>query len=181
MTYYHPLAINLIMHRPRKDSDVCTLQSDSCARAPIEDLGDGCNDVKPIERCLDTLHKHYWEHGSTDLDRSSLSLCVHANPMSVPMDDNVVLHYGTDPLVGFHLATAFVPLASKLPLPPSPDTVTVPSTACGGLGNPLLLSQWTQLSCSKSGFATVQYIPGLVAPSGLKNHIFPSPLARLPI
>ena len=64
---------------------------------------------------LDTLHKHYWQYGCTDLDQPSLSLAVHANPMFMSPDDNIVLHYGTDPLLGFHLATAYVPLASVLP------------------------------------------------------------------
>jgi hypothetical protein len=65
---------------------------------------------------LDALHKHYWEYGSTDLNQSTLSLAVHANPMFMSPDDNVVLHYGTDPLLGFHLATAYVSLAPTSPL-----------------------------------------------------------------
>lgn len=65
---------------------------------------------------LDALHKHYWERGSTDLNQSTLSLAVHANPMFMSLDDNVVLHYGIDPLLGFHLATAYVPLAPTSPL-----------------------------------------------------------------
>jgi MYND finger len=65
---------------------------------------------------LDSLHKHYWEYGSTDLNQSTLSLAVHANPMFMSLDDNVVLHYGTDPLLGFHLATAYVSLAPTSPL-----------------------------------------------------------------
>ena len=65
---------------------------------------------------LDALHKHYWEYGSTDLDQSTLSLAVHANPMFMSLDDNVVLHYGTDPLLGFHLATAYAPLTPTSPL-----------------------------------------------------------------
>jgi MYND finger len=65
---------------------------------------------------LDDLHQHYWKHGSTDLDKSSLSLALHANPMFMTLDHNVVLHYGTDPLLGFHLATAYVPLTPTSPL-----------------------------------------------------------------
>jgi hypothetical protein len=65
---------------------------------------------------LDALHKHYWEYGSTDLDQSTPLLAVYANPMFMSLDDNVVLHYGTDPLLGFHLATAYVPLAPTSPL-----------------------------------------------------------------
>ena len=65
---------------------------------------------------LNALHNHYWECGSTDLDQSTRSLAVHANPMFMSLDDNVVLHYGTDPLLGFHLATAYVPLAPTSPL-----------------------------------------------------------------
>ena len=65
---------------------------------------------------LDALHKHYWEYGSMHLDQSNPSLAVHVNPMFISLDDNVVLHYGTDPLLGFHLATAYAPLASASPL-----------------------------------------------------------------
>ena len=64
----------------------------------------------------DALHKHYWEHGSTDFDPSAHELALHANPMFMSQDDNVVLHYGTDPLLGFHLATAYAPLTTTSPL-----------------------------------------------------------------
>ena len=36
--------------------------------------------------------------------------------MFISLDDNVVLHYGTDPLLGFHLATAYASLALTSPL-----------------------------------------------------------------
>jgi len=65
---------------------------------------------------LDSLHKHYWQHGSIDLNQSRLSLAVHANPMFASLDDHVVLHYATDPLLGFHLATAYAPLRPTSPL-----------------------------------------------------------------
>ena len=65
---------------------------------------------------VDALHKHYWKHGSTVIDQPILSKIVHANPMFATPDDNVVLHYGTDPLLGFHLASAYVPLTPTSPL-----------------------------------------------------------------
>jgi len=37
---------------------------------------------------------------------------------SCPDTDTFTLHYGTNPLLGFHLATAYVPLASTSPLRP---------------------------------------------------------------
>ena len=69
---------------------------------------------------LHGIHKHYWEHGTTDLGRSALSLAKSANPMFAALDDHVILHYGTDPLLGFHLAPAYVPLISTSPLPSTP-------------------------------------------------------------
>lgn len=59
------------------------------------------------------LHPYFWDHGTTDQDRESLAGAKRANPMfSSPLS----LHYGTDPLLGFHLATAYAPLSSNSPL-----------------------------------------------------------------
>lgn len=66
---------------------------------------------------LPQLYQHFWDYGITDKDRKSLSQAVHANPMfSSLLTDTQSLHYGTDPLLGFHLATAYVPLNSDSPL-----------------------------------------------------------------
>lgn len=64
-------------------------------------------------------YQHYWDHGSTSLEPSVLKKTVHPNPLFAYNGSDVsTLHYGTDPLLGFHLATAFAPLANGSPLAP---------------------------------------------------------------
>ena len=60
------------------------------------------------------LTRHYWEYGSTDKDGLHLRKPEHVNPMFVT--DISTLYYGTDPLLGFHLATAYAPLTKESPL-----------------------------------------------------------------
>jgi hypothetical protein len=55
-----------------------------------------------------------WEYGSTDKDGIYLRKPENINPMFVT--DSTTLHYGTDPLLGFHLATAYAPLTKESPL-----------------------------------------------------------------
>lgn len=70
---------------------------------------------------LPELFDHFWAHGSTDNDRDSLSRSRFPNPMFAgSLDDTFILHYGTDPLLGFHLASAYASLISESPLK-SPD------------------------------------------------------------
>lgn len=70
---------------------------------------------------LPELHQHFWDHGITDKDSSVLSEAKHPNPMFASVvTDAFTLHYGTDPLFGFHLATAYTPLISGSPLQPKP-------------------------------------------------------------
>lgn len=66
-----------------------------------------------------TLHKWYWDHGITDDDPENLAKATQPNPMfaSRPTDSSSV-HYGTDPIFGFHLATAYLPLTAESPLSP---------------------------------------------------------------
>lgn len=59
---------------------------------------------------LDALHKNYWKNGSIELDSRLLSQEKRFNPMFLSGDASVVVHYGTDPLLGFHLVTAYAPL-----------------------------------------------------------------------
>ena len=71
---------------------------------------------------LPDLHKHYWDHGTTDGDVGSLVGSTEPNPMFYSMTGFAsTLHYGSDPLLGFHLATAYAPLklASSLRYDPS--------------------------------------------------------------
>jgi hypothetical protein len=66
------------------------------------------------------LARHYWQHGSTDKDGLYLRKPENINPTFVT--DTSTLHYGTDPLLGFHLATAYAPLTKGSPLPGGDNT-----------------------------------------------------------
>lgn len=66
---------------------------------------------------LPQMFQHFWKHGVTDEDRGRLSKNKHPNPMFTgSLDDAFTLHYGTDPLLGFHLANAYAPLTPDSPL-----------------------------------------------------------------
>ncbi|KAI9052180.1 hypothetical protein LZ554_003540 [Drepanopeziza brunnea f. sp. 'monogermtubi'] len=63
---------------------------------------------------------HFWEHGSTDRNPPKLAGDRNANPTFARLDtDTFSLHYGTDPHLGFPLATAYVPLTKGSPLAPA--------------------------------------------------------------
>ncbi|OCK77244.1 hypothetical protein K432DRAFT_461196 [Lepidopterella palustris CBS 459.81] len=78
----------------------------------------GIRSAAPAGICAITdapkLHQYYWDHGSTDREGDSLLKSKTPNPMFVT--DMSTLHYGTDPLLGFHLATAYTPLTEQSPL-----------------------------------------------------------------
>ncbi|KAH7130048.1 hypothetical protein B0J11DRAFT_612756 [Dendryphion nanum] len=61
-------------------------------------------------------YSHYWEHGSTSHDSILLKKTTHPNPLFAYLGtDSWTLHYGTDPLLGFHLAPAFAAQVGKSP------------------------------------------------------------------
>ncbi|KAI1379949.1 hypothetical protein F4677DRAFT_408098 [Hypoxylon crocopeplum] len=64
---------------------------------------------------LDSLHKHYWKHGSTELKKVIREKAKHPNPMFLTLEDEATFHYSSDPLLGFHLATAYAPLSPNSP------------------------------------------------------------------
>jgi hypothetical protein len=71
---------------------------------------------------LPELYQHFWDHGTTDRDPESISRAKHPNPMFASLlTDTLTLHYGTDPLLGFHLATAYIPLVPGPPLYSKPS------------------------------------------------------------
>ena len=54
------------------------------------------------------LHHQFWETGKTEITKVATP---HINPMfAAHLTGSATLHYGLDPLLGFHLATAYVPL-----------------------------------------------------------------------
>ena len=89
-------------------------------------LGHGMNitgfrSAAPISRPslndLPELFQHFWQHGVTSVDRDSMSKSRIPNPIFAgSLGDAFILHYGTDPLLGFHLATAYASLTSGSPM-----------------------------------------------------------------
>ncbi|KAI1331487.1 hypothetical protein F5Y16DRAFT_422996 [Xylariaceae sp. FL0255] len=79
----------------------------------------GLRSVAPLGGSLvNHIHEtydHWWKHGTFFTDSSSLP-----NPLFTKMlSENVILQYGQDPMLGFHLATAFEELAPSSPLRPN--------------------------------------------------------------
>lgn len=67
-------------------------------------------------RDMGVLYNNYWAFGTTDADKTARSLAVFSNPMFVPKDGNMFLHYGTDPVLGFHIGSCYVPIEPPSPL-----------------------------------------------------------------
>ena len=77
----------------------------------------------PSLKDLPELFQHFWQHGVTGTDRGSISKPRFPNPMFAgSLGDTFILHYGTDPLQGFHLATAYASMTSDSPLESSGDS-----------------------------------------------------------
>ncbi|KAF2136540.1 uncharacterized protein K452DRAFT_322363 [Aplosporella prunicola CBS 121167] len=79
----------------------------------------GMRSAAPLNReavqDLAKQHKHFWDTGSTD--KPNANSAAMPNPMfTSQLNKSSILHYGTDPLLGFHLATAY---ASLVPQPTS--------------------------------------------------------------
>ena len=65
---------------------------------------------------LPDAYARYWKQGTVTPKDQGVSLL---NPMFASIvSPNAVLHYGTDPLLGFHLATVYGPLVDGSPLKP---------------------------------------------------------------
>ncbi|KAI0424858.1 hypothetical protein F5Y09DRAFT_353008 [Xylaria sp. FL1042] len=63
------------------------------------------------------LHFHYyWKHGSLELDANTRASAKFPNPMFMTLEDEAIVHYGIDPLMGFHLTLACSSLEAQNPL-----------------------------------------------------------------
>ncbi|KDB20649.1 hypothetical protein H109_07402 [Trichophyton interdigitale MR816] len=62
------------------------------------------------------LYDQFWREGAITPDMSTFLKATHMNPMIGTQSQRLVLHYGTQPLLGFHLAAAYSPLAKVSPL-----------------------------------------------------------------
>ncbi|KAF2678823.1 hypothetical protein K458DRAFT_480637 [Lentithecium fluviatile CBS 122367] len=61
-------------------------------------------------------HRAFWQTGSTLTDKKVLGKLNNANPMFACVRSALTLHYGTDPLLGFHLATSYAQLSADSPM-----------------------------------------------------------------
>lgn len=66
-------------------------------------------------RAVGDLYKNYWAFGTTETDETARSLAVNSNPMFAPKDGNMILHYGTDPVLGFHIGSCYSPIEPMSP------------------------------------------------------------------
>ncbi|KKY13632.1 putative mynd finger family protein [Diplodia seriata] len=74
--------------------------------------------AKQAQEAIGGAGINYWRSGTTDGPGATAKTDV-PNPMFSGQMDNLTLHYGTDPLLGFHLATAYLPLTHASPLNPN--------------------------------------------------------------
>ena len=62
------------------------------------------------------LYREFWDHGTTDGRKDTRGPGRYPNPMfAASSRDNSIVHYGTDPALGFHLATAYAALLASSP------------------------------------------------------------------
>lgn len=104
-------------------------------------------------------YKTFWASGTYFEDKKVIKKHNIANPMFACHRNGLILHYGTDPLWGFHLALGYATLSADSPLR-APDTV--PSS---GKAIPIALrSAMTQLESWCKAFrnaihkVTIRYI-----------------------
>ncbi|RPB28537.1 hypothetical protein L211DRAFT_818299 [Terfezia boudieri ATCC MYA-4762] len=90
----------------------------------------GCRTAGPLwmesTRASDLSLKRYWKTGVAGGDEGDLTCAKHANPafaFSSAPHGAFSVHYGTDPLLGFHSVTSYtnVVTASKAPTPEEPE------------------------------------------------------------
>ncbi|KAM5352042.1 hypothetical protein ACJ41O_004765 [Fusarium nematophilum] len=87
---------------------------------------------------------HYWKDGSVTPRRAEDKI---PNPLLVSLlSDTEILHYASDPILGFHLATGYAPLAEASPLKP-------PQTPAEGLEGAVAAK--TQFDCWVAAFRQV--------------------------
>ncbi|CAM1503826.1 Fc.00g014170.m01.CDS01 [Cosmosporella sp. VM-42] len=71
------------------------------------------------EQEIPRAYHQYWKEGTVTHDTTA----AVPNPMFVALlSQRELLHYGTDPISGYHLATAYAPLAGNSPLKPQGAT-----------------------------------------------------------
>lgn len=97
----------------------------------------GCRTAGPLwmesTRASDLSLKRYWKTGVAGGDEGDLASAKHANPafaFSSAPHGAFSIHYGTDPLLGYHSVTSYtnVITASKTPTPDEPSSPASPAS-----------------------------------------------------
>lgn len=98
--------------------------------ARISDGGwplDGLRSMAPLVsqgfKVISGLYREFWKSGTCLQDQKAITKLTIANPMFFCHRISLALHYGANPLAGYHLAPAYAELAAESPLRvPSPGT-----------------------------------------------------------
>ncbi|KAI4672937.1 uncharacterized protein J4E78_001440 [Alternaria triticimaculans] len=124
-------------------------------------VGDGIRAFAPLLTQgfeeADKAYKTYWKTGTCLEDNKAIKNLSIANPMFVCHRSGLVLHYGTSPLTGFHLAPMYARLAADSPLFVSSETTK------GKLPKPMQialdqLSAWCFAFRKASMRLTIRYV-----------------------
>ncbi|KAI0381466.1 hypothetical protein F5Y04DRAFT_82368 [Hypomontagnella monticulosa] len=98
--------LNIKMGKPEGQSHTITTGLRSAAPLLTQSKGQ-----------ISQIYDHFWKNGTLTKRPGKIP-----NPtFSEALSANAYLHYGTDPILGFHLATAFAKLAPTSPLRPGKD------------------------------------------------------------
>lgn len=68
-----------------------------------------------IMKDVSQTYRHFWESGTS----AGSEKADHTNPLFGTPNERLILHYGTEPFLGYHLATAYMPIAENSPLKPN--------------------------------------------------------------
>jgi hypothetical protein len=109
---------------------------------------------------LGGLYRDYWKFGTTDTDATARSHAIEYNPMFVPQDGNMFLHYGTDPLLGFHLGVSYAPIESTSPLSSACSEKPKPHEIVGNAQKELYSWMDSFRAHSVAGLVTLRFFVG---------------------
>lgn len=107
---------------------------------------------------MDALHKRFWNNGTVDPATKASAKAKLPNLMFLTVDGTPILHYGTDPLLGFHLTTAYAPLEPK-------SQFSIPETGSGQLQKVvdaarLEFKRWAASFRKHPGAITLRFLAG---------------------
>lgn len=107
---------------------------------------------------MDALYKRFWKQGTVDTTDEASAKANLPNLMFLTVDSTSSLHYGADPLLGFHLATAYTPLEPQ-------SELYIPEKESGQLQKVvdaarLEFRQWSASFRRRAGSFTLRFFVG---------------------